>query len=180
MHDSRDTKVVRKSDKPDVPEVRQSECECGRARGLAVSVEDGGPFVWAHVRDTDSTDAGKLIRFLVDTGSDSTFVPSGEIDHAQKLQRPDRTYGGVGGGEFQAFGFPGTIVLSAKDDARDSIPLALTVFEPDQASRHVLPHGILGMDALRKVIIVSDDRRLSFWHLKAARPRTPALDARRQ
>lgn len=110
-----------------------------------------------------------LLKFLIDTGSPYTIIP-------RQLLQPDPswgepflpsralgpfTVGGIGGGSTRGYRFHARISLYWP--RRDPRPFSFDKLEVIVVDSWKDNYGILGLDALRQVVIVSDSNHLCLW-----------------
>ena len=143
---------------------------CPELRGYSTTHE---AFVTLLVTDlADGLHFTQQMPFRIDTGTPVSIVPR------QRLQggfRPPlsgwsptdidapRQYaiGGVGGGWLRGHRYRAALALQSLNGGEPLVFGTISLFVTDEG--HTLEYGLLGLDALRKVIMVSDHEHISFW-----------------
>jgi hypothetical protein len=115
------------------------------------------------VLDSSSAFMG-AVPFIVDTGSDVTVIPRSLLDDGAFRPEPNKHYGieGISGGRM-VVGHRFKASLSIPRRRRGPEPLKFVELRPMVVKNWPMSYGLLGLDALRQVLMVSDREHVSFW-----------------
>ena len=117
-----------------------------------------------YVQDFSSTFLC-TVPFVIDTGADVTIIPR------RLMSRPDAFQTAKAIGPYQVKGLTGKVVIGRRFRAsifiprleRDVTPLRFGVLKPVVVDDWEGDYGTLGLDALRRVVMVSDREHVSLW-----------------
>jgi hypothetical protein len=102
--------------------------------------------------------------FVIDTGTDVTIIPRRLIpSHSFPPQRSLGAYEvhGMGGGVIVGLRY--RAVASIAPQGPSTPPLAFGELKPIVVDHWSQPYGMLGLDALRRVVMIADNKHVSFW-----------------
>ena len=113
----------------------------------------------------DNTSNIEEIKFLVDTGSPRTIIPRRLITRVGAFQYEKSE------GAWEIEGISGRIIIGLQYSVFISIPSQkknypslsfdkIKVLVSDDINLH---YGILGLDAIRRIVIISDNEYVTFW-----------------
>jgi len=114
------------------------------------------------LQDPGSTYAN-TVPFLVDTGAEFTIVPRGLLrERAFPRDKSTPRYEVTGlGGAVIGEGFPARLAILADQPRQPPFDFGtIQIVVADGLRRS---SGVLGLDALRKLIVVCDEDHISFW-----------------
>jgi len=116
-----------------------------------------------------------IVPFVIDTGTDVSIVPrtllGPESFRGKELEVHDLI--GFAGTPFVARRYRAALAIAARRPEPASVCFgAVDIFVVDAWN---FPHAALGLDALRRVVLISDSKQVSFWPASAI---SRAADAR--
>jgi hypothetical protein len=175
MHAPTFAKELRPAGKNGVPGICQSDCIAKQAFGFFVpfsrdlEVPDRcEAVIRLLVHDLSSTFL-HFLPFVIDTGTDVTIIPR------RLLRRPEGAWAfqvgktlsqyevvGLTGGAIVGLRFRSTIAIVSD---QSGLVLSLGELQPIVVADEDWEenYGMLGLDALRQVVMVSDSEHISFW-----------------
>jgi len=169
MHCPAGAEIVRPSNRPFL---------AGICKGLASPAGGFGWFVGCHeqttsryafivyiiVKEVNSSFVG-VLPCLIDTGSQVTIIPRKLIKLQGSFEKSRATGSaeilGVGGSPLFGYRFPALLAIYSEEDSPR--PLSFGTQMLVVVDSWFGDYGVLGLDVLRKVLLVSDANHICFW-----------------
>jgi hypothetical protein len=149
----------------------QSDCPYNFEQGWSIRYREAPGFADSHeavinlyVQDLSSPFLG-ILPFVIDTGSDVTIIPR-RLLNGPGAFHPSKTLGqyqveGLVGGAVVGLRFRATVAIVPLQP--DLEPICFNELKPIVINDWAGNYGVLGMDALRQVVMVSDGDYVSLW-----------------